>query len=262
MRTKGRRVDISPDFSTLGLALTVPLAGYVLTEWLLGRRTYERMRRFRDRDPRALVKMFGVWIAGSWASAGLAFAVVAASPGVSASDLGVRLPDEASTTIGVLVAVLLVMPLMAFGLRRAAKSGKTVQSGVADMHPRTSGERWCALAMAVTAGICEEVVYRGFLIALGVGVFGLNVNVAAGFALALFAVGHLYQGWRGVTLVAVAGYALTHMYLSTGSLLASVVLHIAIDVFALVLSPMLTGPGTGTAKARGRFGSPSVSQEG
>jgi uncharacterized protein len=234
-------VEISPDFSALGLVLTVPLLGYVLVEGLFGKRTYDRMLRDRDRDPAALVRMLRVWIAASWAAAAMAVAILVVSPGVAAADLGFRWPDDPSTTIGLLVAIMLALPLTVFCLRRASRRGRPLQNAVTEMHPRTPTERSWMLAMAVTAGICEEVVYRGFLIAVGVGVLGLDVKVAAGLALVLFTLGHVYQGWRGMLPVAAAGYMLTYVYLSTGSLLAAVAVHIAIDVLALVVIPMFTG---------------------
>ena len=62
-------------------------------------------------------------------------------------------------------------------------------------------------ALAVTAGVCEEIVFRGLLIAVGVHVLGLPLPVAAGLALALFAIGHLYQGPRGMIAVTLFGLA-------------------------------------------------------
>ena len=56
-------------------------------------------------------------------------------------------------------------------------------------------------------------------------------------ALALFAVAHVYQGWRHMLMTLLPGYALTALYLSTGSLLLPVLVHVLIDVCGLVLTP-------------------------
>lgn len=231
-------VEISPDFSGLGLVLAVPLVGYVFAEGLVGKRTYDRMVRDRDRDPAALVRMLRVWITASWASAAAVMAIFALSPGVAASDLGLWSPEDASTTIGVLAAVALCVPLVLFSLWWASRRGRPVQSTVTEMHPRTARERGWAAALAVTAGVCEEVVYRAFLIAAGVGVLGLDVKVAAGLALVLFILGHVYQGWWGMLSAAVVGYMLTYVYFSTGGLLAVVAAHTAINLIGLVIAPM------------------------
>ncbi|TDC65299.1 CPBP family intramembrane metalloprotease [Actinomadura sp. GC306] len=243
-------MEITPDFSALGLVLTVPLIGYVLVEGLVGKRTYDRMLQDRDRDPAALARMLRVWIALSWAATAVAVAVLAVSPGTAAADLGLRPPDDPSATISLLVAAGLGLLFAGLFLGWNARRGKPLQGAITEMHPRTPTERAWMLGMAVTAGICEEVVYRGFLIAVGVGVLGLDVKVAAGLALALFVLGHAYQGWRGMFPVAAAGFGLTYLYLSTGSLLAAVAVHIAIDVLALVVVPMFTArPETPAAKA-------------
>ncbi len=91
--------------------------------------------------------------------------------------------------------------------------------------------------MAVTAGVCEEIVYRGLLIAFGVGVLGLSTTAAAALALAVFVAGHFYQGWKGMVVVALLGFWLTTVYLSTGSLLLPILVHVMIDVRGLVCMP-------------------------
>ncbi len=84
---------------------------------------------------------------------------------------------------------------------------------------------------------------------LGVGVLGLGPKTAAALALALFVAGHAYQGWRGMLLVAVAGYSLTYLYLSSGSLVLPIAVHVLIDVMAMVVLPAVatrrTAPAAG-----------------
>lgn len=89
----------------------------------------------------------------------------------------------------------------------------------------------------MTAGVTEEIVYRGLLIAVGMGAFGLSENVAALAALAVFVAGHLYQGWRGMLAVTLIGFGLTALYLRTGSLLMPILLHALIDLRGLLLFP-------------------------
>ncbi|WP_067485694.1 CPBP family intramembrane glutamic endopeptidase [Actinomadura hibisca] len=240
-------MSISPDFSTPGLVLAVLLAACVLVgEPLLGKISYDRLARRRDRDPRALIRTLRLWMASSWTLAGLAMVIVAVSPGVGLADVGLAVagdPGEVAGTVTGMVTVMVVLGLLLWwagrsgrlpGLRRLTERQS---AGFEALLPRTPRERWAGLGMAITAGVCEEVVYRGMLIALGVGVLGLPLKGAAVLALVVFAVGHLYQGWRNVLVVALPGYALTMMYLSTGSLLVPILVHIAIDVRSLALAP-------------------------
>ncbi|MFC9976308.1 CPBP family intramembrane glutamic endopeptidase [Spirillospora sp. NPDC127200] len=240
-------MSISPDLSAPGLALALVLVlGALVGEPLLGKISYDRLVRRRDRDPRALVRTLRLWMASSWTMAGLAVAIVAVSPGVTAGDVGLVLSGGFAEAAGTVTGLLVVMAAMGTLLWWAARSDRLPAlrklterqtAGFEALLPRTPGERWAGLGMAVTAGVCEEIVYRGMLIALGVGVLGLPVKAAAALALAVFAVGHLYQGWRNVLMVALPGYALTMLYLSTGSLLVPILVHIAIDVRGLVLTP-------------------------
>jgi membrane protease YdiL (CAAX protease family) len=100
--------------------------------------------------------------------------------------------------------------------------------------PRTGTERWLAVGVAITAGIAEELMFRGLLIAAAVGIVGLPIGWAALLAAVLFALSHLYQGPTFV-LPALVGLSFTVLYLSCGSLLPGMVAHIAMDVAALTI---------------------------
>jgi hypothetical protein len=91
--------------------------------------------------------------------------------------------------------------------------------------------------MAVTAGVTEEVVYRGVLIALGVEVFDLPALVAALLFLALFVGSHTYQGPAGMVRAGFLGLWFTGLTLLSGSILPAIVLHVVIDLIAFLVVP-------------------------
>jgi uncharacterized protein len=97
--------------------------------------------------------------------------------------------------------------------------------------PRTRAERWWWIALSVTAGVCEEIVFRGFLLhylathAPQIGITGAVVLSSIAFGL-----GHLYQGLRSAALTALVGAALAAAYLVTGSLWTPIVLHALLDL--------------------------------
>jgi membrane protease YdiL (CAAX protease family) len=96
------------------------------------------------------------------------------------------------------------------------------------MMPRTSGELRAFYGLSLTAGACEELLYRGFLIwFLG---FRFGLIPAAALSALIFGFGHLYQGWRGVLTTGAVGAFLAAVYLLTGSLLASMVFHALMDI--------------------------------
>lgn len=96
--------------------------------------------------------------------------------------------------------------------------------------PRRRQDVWGFQLLAVTAGITEEIVFRGFLI----GVFALFMPVwpAAGLALALFVVAHVYQGWKGLLRILPISIVLTVIFVLSGSLWPAILLHIAVDVLS------------------------------
>ncbi|MEO0981482.1 MAG: CPBP family intramembrane glutamic endopeptidase [Pseudomonadota bacterium] len=94
--------------------------------------------------------------------------------------------------------------------------------------PRTEAEHRAFLAMGTTAGITEEIIFRGFLIwALSAL---MPLWLAAAISCAMFVFLHRYQGLAGLAQVAVAGGLLTGLYIASGSLYPVIALHIALDV--------------------------------
>ncbi len=95
------------------------------------------------------------------------------------------------------------------------------------MLPHTREELALFLKLSLTAGICEELLYRGYLI--WYLSHWLPIYPAAALASLLFGIGHLYQGWRGVLTTGFVGAFLSAVYLLTGSLYAGIVFHALMD---------------------------------
>jgi membrane protease YdiL (CAAX protease family) len=85
-------------------------------------------------------------------------------------------------------------------------------------------------ALAITAGACEELLYRGYLI----WYFGAWMGpwVAAAASSVVFGIGHLYQGWRGILSTAAVGALFAALYLVSGSLFLPMVAHALVDLHA------------------------------
>lgn len=82
--------------------------------------------------------------------------------------------------------------------------------------------------LSIAAGICEEVVYRGFLIWLLAALGGTWFAVLGSSA--IFALGHSYQGFHGMSRVFLVGLAMAALYLGSGSLWAPILLHAVGDM--------------------------------
>lgn len=99
--------------------------------------------------------------------------------------------------------------------------------------PANNAEQRLFFALAVTAGLCEELLFRGYLVwALG---HAMPLVAAHAVSAALFGVGHLYQGPRGVLRTGIAGAFFSGLVLLTGMLWPAMFVHAAMDVNAGVL---------------------------
>lgn len=233
---------IHPRFGTVGLALAILLAAYALLgEPVLGRRWYARLRRERDHDREALLRFYRLTLSIEWSWTALVASVIVIAPGLSPASVGIQLPGGRylPEALGMTGYVAVIISASSVVLRRRAAAGKTVpgQGAVAAMLPRTPAERHLALAVSLSAGICEEVLYRGLLIALVVALLGLSIVPAAVVAVAIFAIGHSYQGLTGVLGTGLLGALLAAGYVATGSLLLPIVVHVLVDLRGLVLVP-------------------------
>lgn len=94
--------------------------------------------------------------------------------------------------------------------------------------PASAAEMRVFAAVSVTAGICEELLYRGFALWYLSALLPRGWAIAA--AVAIFGIGHAYQGLRGVLMTATAGGIAIAIYLWTGSLVAPMVMHATLDL--------------------------------
>ena len=130
------------------------------------------------------------------------------------------------------------------------RRGRRVGLGdVERVMPRDPRElRWAA-ALAVTAGVTEELYFRvlvPLLIAAATGSAWLGFAVG----IVLFGAAHRYQGWTGIAASAAVGVLMTVVLLATGSLVAAMLLHALIDLNAVVLRPIVSGRLSSSAATR------------
>lgn len=95
--------------------------------------------------------------------------------------------------------------------------------------PVTRREKRWFLLVSVTAGICEELVFRGFGLAALTTASG-NVWFATLIGAGLFGMLHAYQGSVGVARTAALGFVLSLPVLMTGSIIPGIVAHTVIDM--------------------------------
>jgi membrane protease YdiL (CAAX protease family) len=99
--------------------------------------------------------------------------------------------------------------------------------------PRSRVETWVYVALACTAGISEEFLYRGFVFMAFTRMvvnYGPPNIPAAILSSSFFSLGHLYQGRKGIitTFIVAMIFALTRIW--SGSLIPEIIAHIGIDL--------------------------------
>ncbi len=99
---------------------------------------------------------------------------------------------------------------------------------LAGMAPQTPSERRQFVWVAITAGVCEEILYRGVLMAILTPLTGLWPAVA--LSSVIFGLGHAYQGFSGIAKTGLIGLVMALLTVYSGSLLVAIVLHAVVDL--------------------------------
>lgn len=152
--------------------------------------------------------------------------------GRAGSALGLSLPSGWRAALGVaLIVALLVLfgrQLQRVASRPAARAALRKRIAAVDsLVPHRPAELRMFLAVSLTAGICEELLFRGFLIwALRpwLGWWGAALLGVLAFGLA-----HAYLGRSAAIRAGITGVAMTLVYAACGSLLPGMALHALID---------------------------------
>jgi membrane protease YdiL (CAAX protease family) len=135
----------------------------------------------------------------------------------------------AGVTVGMIAAGLAVMRQRRHALAddEALASLRERMGRLEPMLPHTREELALFFKLSVTAGICEELLYRGYIIWYLSHWFA--IWPAAALSALVFGVGHAYQGWRGVITTGFVGAFLAAVYNLTGSLYSGMVMHALMD---------------------------------
>jgi membrane protease YdiL (CAAX protease family) len=124
----------------------------------------------------------------------------------------------------------LIAIVILFATAHALHATQTGQS-IRFMLPQSRLEIFLWILTAITAGICEEIIFRGYFQRQFCAWTG---NVPAGVLLsaAVFGAGHVYQGWRPAIIIAVYGLLFGILAEMCRSLRPGMITHAWHDGFA------------------------------
>ncbi|MBT8484216.1 MAG: CPBP family intramembrane metalloprotease [Phycisphaerales bacterium] len=225
--------------------LAALVAAYVLYATLRGQ------PKAKELEFTTATKLSTYWANGTvlWLGA-IAAAAVWLLAGRTLGSLGLTIEHE-SPGIGVAIAVAFVA-WFAFETyreigtpaRRAALRARWQRD--CPFMPETPRELGHFTYVAVTAGITEEIIARGFLISyVGWYTGSTMAGIAAAVAIPalVFAVAHRYQGRALMLRILVLALFFGAIFVVTGSLLIPIVLHALVDLAGGVLSYRLASGG-------------------
>lgn len=205
--------------------------GYTAYAW----RSYVRIRpALLANEPGARLRDYRLTIVWLWlfCLAAIALSLFAGRPLANLGlglDLHWRFGSAAALAIAVLGLLALQVRWIATEERARARATEQL-AGVSEYLPRTASELKLFTALSVTAGICEEVLYRGYLIWYSSELAGSWIAVL--LSSLVFAAAHLGYGYNPALRAGALGLIFAGLYLFSGSLWIPIALHAAIDMSA------------------------------
>jgi uncharacterized protein len=170
------------------------------------------------------LKLYATTIFGLW---GLTFAIALASSesGFNPRLIGVTempfAPFLMWTGISLVASAALILAFKAFGTRETQVLEHLV--------PQTALEKLVYVGVSLTAGICEEFVFRGFLlgalrVSTGSALFATLLSAGA------FGIAHAHQDAAGALRATLLALVLSVPVLVTGSLYPGIAAHAIVDI--------------------------------
>lgn len=215
------------------LGVLVPWRGAVRIKKLLGREPLSTADR---------LALYASTIAFQW----LAVAVVAWRchvRGLNTQRLALVYSDPPVIILTTVALSFFLGATQIFSLRRLARSPAHRQKHLPHLAqtvmPHNLIEALVFVALVSTVALCEEYLYRGFAFAALQDAARGSIFLAAIGSSALFALGHLYQGTRGLRTTFIVGILFAGARIVTASLLPSISAHFVTDLVAGLAGPRI-----------------------
>jgi membrane protease YdiL (CAAX protease family) len=246
-------------FSTL---CAIALAVYLCYESAVSRGKYQELKQAIARGDRsARGRFYRDILVFECVSAALAFAALQFDParfdparlglaetafGRSSASVWARL-DAAVLTgliVGAVGGSVMVIFAMWWRARRQAPNSSPSQSPLSRilpdfgaLLPSTGRERLLFALVALSAGLCEEVVFRAWLLDVlhRIGFDGLTLVALASV---VFGLAHYYQGIVGIVVTGLLAVVFCVLYFVSGTLWVPIVVHAVIDLRAAIMPAM------------------------
>ncbi|PQD96751.1 CPBP family intramembrane metalloprotease [Pradoshia eiseniae] len=239
----------------LGLWLLIIFT--IIYEPIIGYFGYQRFKHDVKEKADARLNYYKNIMIGLWLPTLFIFLLVSLT-GMNLMDIGIALPNINLDTLGteftytIIIAAVIYMLIFSYyliGYRFSsklrmkfieAKEKELNAAPYADILPVTNKEKKLWDYVSLTAGVTEEIIYRGFLIFAFSTLFpDLSIWLVILLSSMLFGLAHTYQGFTGVIRTSIIGIFFSCIYIGLNSILPLILIHFLMDYVAkLGDSPM------------------------
>ncbi len=190
-------------------------------------------------------RLYVRFMLGLWIPAGLVFLLLLTGQ-LAWHDLGLswfRLRGQSwlfyilavTAILYFLYLIYSLIVLRIYALRNVSINQK-MSDEVKALIPATKKEKQIWIFTAITAGITEEVLFRGFLFYLLAELFpGFDTFLIAVISALVFGIGHLYQGLLETVKAIFMGLIFGLFYIAFSTIIPCIVLHMMQDLCAVYM---------------------------
>lgn len=156
------------------------------------------------------------------------------------AELGLLVRDPAPIASVSAIGTVLFVAFQWMNLRRIGRLQHETRGFLRTLADKILPKTWVEtvpyLGLALTAGICEEFIYRGFVMATLCRV-GLAGWATVAISSVMFGLAHLYQGRGGLVSTTIVGLVFGTARIAYHSLVPVTFWHAAIDAVAGIAGP-------------------------
>lgn len=149
--------------------------------------------------------------------------------------------ENAAVAVLVTVLMLTQTPVVP-SVRSKLASSRALQRGLYPLRnilPHSKAEKRSWILLSLTAGICEEAIFRGFLFFYFQEILDVSLYGSVILSSVIFGLSHLYQGTSNIVRTGIVGLLLGITYAVTSSLLVPILLHIVLDLGGLYMGEIV-----------------------
>jgi membrane protease YdiL (CAAX protease family) len=196
--------------------------------------SYEQEKQNIIAQPAKRVAMYRTWMLHLWLPV-LVLMLLVNQTEISLNDIGLHWQWELANLLGV-VGLLVLCGYFLFSLKQLIKNThehpviRKQLTYIKWMTPSTIKEaRYFIFGLSISAGICEEILFRGYLMQVLGGYFPTYAAVI--ISSLAFGLPHIYQGPVHILRTAIVGATMAMIYLYTDSIIIPMLLHAAFDMY-------------------------------